>query len=142
MDTTRQTIRRMIRGFKEAEEPQTITLGELYADQFVDEHEVIWSYIGRKDFDHPLPIYHIDPKTLRILGKEMLVSKSFEQFATAEQQDLVDRYAGEMAGGVRIPDHVIVVKDRREVLDGNHRTIAAIQAGVEIPAVDIMDLPE
>jgi hypothetical protein len=120
-------------------EGRTTTLAEIYSEGLPDQREIIWNYVGQRDFNLPLDVKTVDPTAIKAHKRPMTVLAAFEQYAEPEQHEIVDAWADDMRGGIT-DDHIILLWGD-EVIDGNHRIVAAARAGVQLPAVDLMDLP-
>jgi hypothetical protein len=97
--------------------------------------------IDEEDDDVPLPVYNLSPSEVKALGvyggynQTVWDTRHFlEESGTAP---IVQQYVGELKQGGSVPPIVVY---SGAVVDGNHRTLAAIEAGTGLQAVKLEDL--
>ena len=123
-----------------SEDQEPMSLEEIYSEGIPEENEAIWDSVGLSEFEKSLPIEWVDPSGLMapLMGGSVL--DAFKYHASDEQLKKVEEIRADMEkNGIIFPDHVIVLNGNT-VLDGSHRVVAAAQAGLRLPAVNVMDL--
>lgn len=121
------------------EQNNSITLSDLYINDYPDDDELIWNYVGRGDFDIPFTIKTIRPVALdQILTNQYNVEHIDDLFdkMEPEQEDIVQDYKDDP----KLSDRIIVLSSDR-IVDGNHKALAAVLANKPIKYIDIAEQP-
>lgn len=119
--------------------PQTITLNDLYKQEKPDDNEQIWNY-GTMIWDTPYEVNKITPRELDW--------QLCHQYDVEDVEDLFDRMSEEQHDIVNsyINDpnlsNYIIVTDNGHIVDGNHRSIAAVLARKSLRYINIGDEEE
>ena len=118
---------------------ETITLNQLLDGEF-DERELLAQFVGYVDLDKPLPIKEFSNEELKKLTNgETSIINAFKT-ATKDSKKLVNHYIKKLKN-LNKYDKIIIVYDNR-IIDGFHRTMAALLSNIGLPYVDLADLPE
>lgn len=120
-------------------EDNTITLTDLYKLEKPDDNEQIWDY-GTMIWDTPFEINKITPRELDW--------QLCHQYNVEDVEDLFDRMSEEqheiVNNYINDPNlsNYIIVTDNGHIVDGNHRSIAAVLARKSLRYIDIGDEEE
>lgn len=116
---------------------ETITLKNLYKNSYPDDRELIWNYVGKRDFDTPFEI--------NILSKHKVLFALLGQYNAEHVDEIVDKLNPEQIEILdyykkqpNISDNIIVMSDGK-IVDGNHRALAAALMGKPIRYIDLND---
>jgi len=116
----------------EGAETQKMSIVDIF-DGYPEEGTVIYDY-GSRLFNIPMTVINVDPQTLKSYDLESLLDQ-FNAHARPWQKKLVGQYIK------KYPYDRPIIIHGRMVVDGNHRTVAAIKAGLKsIPAVDLSEI--
>ena len=119
---------------------EKITLDQLYSGDFPDQHERIWDYVGKSDFDIPFTVETIGPQILEyILCSTYNVEDVDELFdkMTSSQEEIISDYQHDP----NLSKHIIVMSQDR-IVDGNHRAVAAVLSKRPIKYIDVTEKVE
>ena len=103
----------------------TITLRQLYGDNFPDSSELqFWDCVRPHELDTPLTIHQLSPTALRITLLSQYRVEDPEELLDligddSDRRELVQRYRSDST------QHIIVLCNNR-IVDGNHRALAAV----------------
>ncbi len=116
---------------------ETTTLKKVYRYGFPDQDELLWQFIGTGDLNTPLEIKRLIPQVL----KQVLEI----QYRVEDIEDLLDRLEPNQLETLNnykdsdLSNEIIVISDG-EIVDGNHRALAAAFTNKSIKYVDLSDL--
>jgi hypothetical protein len=105
----------------------TITLNTLYDEGYPDENEMIWNFVGLKDFNIPFKI-----KTITL--DELKTKKELYSPMNADNKKVVELYKKSK----NLSNEIIVMSDGM-IIDGHHRAKAALLTKQPIKYIDISD---
>lgn len=118
-------------------EVKETTLNDLYHDNYPDQDELIWNFIGTNDFDVPFTIRKINPLDLEELITDNYsvndVQDLFKKMQP-EQETIISDYQNDPS----LSQQIIVLSGRR-ILDGHHRALAAVLANKPINYIDVSE---
>lgn len=110
----------------------SITLSELYKDEYPHKDELLWEYVNESDMDVRFGIISINPAEYFRYIKD--------QYEEAEEidTDTIQYYKDNPDKALSKP--VVVFSPDTILIDGYHRIVALYELGItEIEAVDIYD---
>ena len=121
------------------DEDNTITLTDLYKQERPDDNEQIWDY-GTMIWDTPYEINQITPRELHWQLSHQYGVEDFEDLfdrMSEEQHEIVNNYIND-------PNlsNYIIVTDNGHIVDGNHRSIAAVLSRKPLRYINIGDEDE
>lgn len=117
---------------------QTITLSDLYKNNFPDDDELIWQYIGARDLVVPFEIKTLRPQSL----KQMLeLQYGIDELDSVDDVKLAPGNEALMKKYMKDPNlsNQIIVVAQDKILDGNHRALAAALTDRPIKCVDVSE---
>lgn len=136
LDTAKNTVHRVLDTVFE-NIGQTITLDDLYDGSYPDDDEMIWNHVGQMDFDIPFTVRNIRPLELDELLCDNYgvddVNQLFRKMQP-EQEAIVSDYQNDP----NLSQQIIVLADR-QIIDGNHRALAAVLANKPIKYIDVTE---
>lgn len=117
------------------ESVQEVTLNDLYHDNYPDQDELLWNFVGKNDFDISFTVRKINPLDLEEIiidnyGVDEL--KDLFKKMQPEQKRLISGYKNDSS----LSNQVIVMSGRR-ILDGHHRALASVLAKKPIKFIDV-----
>lgn len=114
------------------------TLNQLYGGDFPDRDELIWNFVGNQDFDVPLKV--------KLLSADRIETMLLDTYGVDELRDLFRKMQPSQEATIEyykndpsLSSHTIIV-NKRIIVDGNHRALAAAIKGVPINYVDLSEL--
>lgn len=115
----------------------TITLSQIYDGSYPHEDEMIWNFVGKNEFDIPLPIKYYNPidifNTWSIDG-ETTIKEVYENYATREQKNIIKSYFN----NIESAKSDYIVTDNKLLIDGFHRIVALALKNINtIKGVDL-----
>lgn len=116
----------------------TASLNQLYRDNFPDRDERIWDVIGTHEMDKPLTIQTMPKHRVQIMLLSQYRAEHLDDIVDMMDEDqkaVLQHYMNEPT----LSDQVIVTNGS-EIIDGNHRALAAAFNGVSIKYVDLVEL--
>lgn len=115
----------------------TTTLNDLYQDNYPGQDELIWNFVGKRDFNIPFTVRKINSLDL----EELLI----DNYGVGDVQDLFkkmqpeqERIISDYQTDPALSQQIIVLSGRR-ILDGNHRALAAVLANKSIRYIDVSE---
>lgn len=101
----------------------TISLEQYYEQDFPEENERIWNYVGLQDFHIQLPIKRLNFEQIFSLFEftyNINTKKELLNLLTKDQLKIVKQYQKDNT----LKDQIIILSGRM-IVDGNHRALAA-----------------
>ena len=118
----------------ESEAPNKVTLNVLYPEG-IPSNELLNEWVSPSDMNIPFTIKELPVSELKKLTNNgELVSKLY-RYADEEQKEIVKYYMKLKGELTREP----IVVSEYQLLDGFHRTIAAIKTNTPLKAIDISE---
>ena len=120
---------------------KTVTLFNLYDGAMPDNDERIWNYVGDSDFDIPFEVHTIQPFVLdQILCDQYGVDDVEDLFRKMQpdQEEIIRDYQDDP----NLSQQIIVMHGGNQILDGNHRALAAVLANKPIKYIDVSEEEE
>lgn len=115
-------------------EPQTMTLDQLFrSDEAESPEPWIIVMFGKRDLQIPLPVEERDPATLLSTQKKP-IPRCIGHAKSSAHKDHVAHY--------RVNPGPPLLVSGNEILDGNHRAVAAYIEGRKVKVLDVDNLPE
>lgn len=108
----------------------TITLEKLYGGEYPDRDEKFWNFISGSDLEKPLEVQTMQRHILQSMllnqyGVEHV--EELEDMLNDDQKEIIDHYLN----SPNLSSEVIVISDG-QIIDGNHRALAAVLKGLPI----------
>lgn len=135
MDTAKNTLHKTLDKVFE-NNIKTVTLFNLYDGAMPDHDERIWNYVGDSDFDIPFEVHTIQPFVLdQILCDQYGVDDVEDLFykMQPDQEEIIRDYQEDP----NLSNQIIVLHGGNQILDGNHRALAAVLANKSIKYIDV-----
>lgn len=118
----------------------TISLREIYNEDFPERNDIFWDHVAERDFDVQLPI--------RTATRKDILHYFNNQYGTAKVSEILKMLLPEqkktLQHYVKSPNltgHIILVSGKDLIVDGNHRALAVVINNKSIQFVDLADLP-
>jgi len=106
-----------------------------------DDSEIVWNVISERDLDSPLPVHPISVESLNdieVRGESLM--EVYQQNSTSRQRNLVTKYVKDLNSGKMSEMERTIIFSGDLLLDGYHRSIAAILAEKPLLFVDVEEL--
>ena len=119
---------------------QQTTLNQLYQGDFPGRDESFWDEVRPRDFDTLLTIHTMPKHKIEIMLLGQYRIEHLDELTDRmddDQKEVLERYMNDPA----LSSKVIVISGH-QIIDGNHRALAAAYRGVPINYIDLTELDE
>lgn len=117
----------------------TITLNQIYSEDYPDESELIWEFVSEMDFNDKFQIKTFNPIIIYNnweMGNGTTIKEAFENYADKDQKRIVKYY---MKNLNEIKNKFIVTNGNM-LVDGFHRVTALALSDIDnIKGIDLED---
>ena len=114
-----------------------ITLNQLYHQEYPDDNEIIWNFVGSGDFDIPFEIKTISPDKLEILLRSRYKVKHIDDLfgmMNKQQKRIIKNYEKDP-----LLSQQLIICSGGIIIDGNHRALAAVLTNRSIKYIDVAE---